>query len=66
MGLKSHVFWLGDVKVNKPIEDALKLKIPDSCSATSTEVDNCAWTTIDGIVLTRRDKEKISQGEMLV
>ena len=52
-------------KANKLIEDALNddLSIPDS--ATGTEVDDCVWTKVDGIVLSRRDKEKISKGEML-
>ena len=55
-------------KANKLIEDALNFKnddlsIPDS--ATDTEVDDCVWTKVDVIVLSRRDKEKISKGEML-
>ena len=56
-------------KANKLIEDALNLRksadpsFPDS--ATGREVDDCVWTKVDSIVLSRRDKEKISNGEML-
>ena len=55
-------------KAKRLIEDTLKLKscalnIPDSNAGS--EVDDSVWTKFDGIVLTRRDKDKISKGEML-
>ena len=57
------------MKANKLIEDALNLRksadpsFPDS--VTGREVDDCVWTKVDSIVLSRRDKVKISNGEML-
>ena len=56
-------------KANKLIEDALNLRksadLSIADSATCREVDDCVWTKVDSIVLSRRDKEKISKGEML-